>query len=508
MTLLPMLFDNPIFLRELRRRMRGKAMIFFLIAYVGLVCGISFLLLTVQSARLDPRQGQNFVAQIAGVGRSVFFTVFGVQALLVLLVAPSITAGMITAERERQTFDFLRVTTIRPSTFVAGGLISTMMYVVLVQICALPVLCVPFLYGGMSPEEVLGWFGLLLGASLAMCSAGMYLSSIKDKTRSSQGAMMALTLGLFFLMFFGVIRASVIGGSGAFTGFLWTRAPLWGGALMVPGWALLMGAGAGVSALFLLIACRKLYDVEARSLRYGQFVGVFGVTLGFLMGKDWGAVGPDDAAVWLWAGLALLMAASMIFCASRVVVGDEQWRYKRLFPLLRVIDAPVYFVAALCGAWVWASWQYFHSGPSPVDGAAFQMGLAVTVTASMALAIIARILTLRFNNRLYVMRGLLAGVVLLWVVLPVALFVIANIGRGPADPAWLALTRISPLFAAAALVEAKASAGAAPLAWWLGMPGALSALLYLAVSVVAFLIYFPMSVRYVRSLRGLWAYDA
>jgi len=515
MTILPIIFDNPIFLREFRRRMRGRSMAVFLTVYVGLLCGVSFLILSVQSAALDPGQSQNFLSQISSIGRSAFVSVVSIQALLVLMAAPSITAGMITAERERQTFDFLRVTTLRPVAFVAGGLISTMLYVLLVLLCALPVLCVPFLYGGMSPEEVVGWFAILLGASLALCSVGLYLSSVRDKTRSAQGAMITITLVAFFGGFFAALRWAAIAGTASLTAPLWTPLPLFGGALVVSGWIVVAGGGVFLSGLMIVMACRKLYEPEARSLSYTQFLIAAALVMGGLMAKDWGGVAPDTAIVWLWTGGALLFAAAMIFCAARMRTGDDLWRLKRVLVPLRWIDESLFYMMLLSALWVAASWQYVYSGGAKIDEAAFGLGLAAIIAAMMLLATMARILSITVANRRAMTKGLMAAAIVLWLAAPAVLSRAAGMGNA-SHPALVAAARISPFFAVAEWMEASggaAAGGAGPSAAgggpsaagsasarnWRAFPGSGVTLAYAVAALTGFLVSLPLYARRARS---------
>ncbi|MCX7044571.1 MAG: ABC transporter permease [Candidatus Sumerlaeota bacterium] len=503
MTLLPVIFDNPIFTRELRRRMRGKAMIFFLIAYVALVCGISYLILLVQTATLNPHS-QNFLNEIANIGQAVFRSVLAVQGLLVLVVAPSITAGMITAERERQTFDFLKVTTIRPFTFVAGGLISTMMYVLLIQVCALPVLCVPFLYGGMSPEDVIGWFSALFGGSLALCSVGLFLSSIKEKTRSAQGAMMTITLALFFSYFFGVVSYTAIRGSG--TNLMWSSVNLLG-QYPVPGWVLMIAAGAAFAGIMVLVACRKLYDSDTRSLNYTQFLILFLVLFGFLAAKSWGAASPDDLEWWFLAGWALFFMAAMIFCTAEITAGDDLWRLNKRAPFLRRIDTAIAYMVFLSAFWAAVSWSFFYSGAlasgAGVTPQALGVGLACVIVPSLCFAFIARIMVMKGVSGRIAFRLMLALALAIWVVLPVVCYIIKE-AVDPNSQLFSMMASFSPCAAILQLLNSKTiSSGVLNGDWWT-LPGAEMIFTYAAISLGAFVLYLPLSWRYLRAQRRLW----
>src|SRR5690606_4269007 len=156
--------DNPIFVRELRRRMRGKAMVFSTNAYIFFMCLVAAGILVYYGLMAQATRG----GQYTQVGKQLFNSIVVVQAFLVVLVASAITSGLATDEHERMTCGFLRLTTLSPFSFIMGGLLSTMLYAVVVLVCALPILCVSFLYGGVSPSEIILIFLLLAALSLLL----------------------------------------------------------------------------------------------------------------------------------------------------------------------------------------------------------------------------------------------------------------------------------------------------------------------------------------------------
>ncbi|MBK8024641.1 MAG: hypothetical protein IPK19_25260 [Chloroflexi bacterium] len=61
----------------------------------------------------------------------LFFGIVGIELILILFIAPAFTAGAITGERERQTYDLLQTTLLSKATFVIGKLESALGYIVL-----------------------------------------------------------------------------------------------------------------------------------------------------------------------------------------------------------------------------------------------------------------------------------------------------------------------------------------------------------------------------------------
>lgn len=224
--LLQNVFDNPILTRELRRRMRGKALVYSMIGYIILMAMVSTLVLLFKMANWNSSDSQALLKALTDTGHSLFVSITIIQILLVLIVAPTITAGMTTGEKEKKTFDFLRVTTITPWMYILGCFLSTVFYVSLALLCALPLISLAFLYGGVGKSDVLVSVGGLLGGSMILSSLGLYISSIRERTRTAQGVVVFM---IFTFLFVGVALLKQVqswlgtGGGGLFGGGMASR---------------------------------------------------------------------------------------------------------------------------------------------------------------------------------------------------------------------------------------------------------------------------------------------
>lgn len=350
-------FDNPILLRELRRRMRGKALVYSIITYIILMTLSTVLVLLFKSPSPFARPGQDLLNQMVDVGQTLFLWIVGIQSLLVLIVAPTITAGMTTGEKERKTFDFLRVTTITRWMYVMGCFLSTAFYVALALICALPLLSLTFLYGGVAMEDVVRTLFTLLGGSCILSAFGLYISSVCERTRTAQGIIVFLIFAVLFGGFIVYNQLQVL-----FAGALAQQ----GGAsdpgavfffdYRIPTWVLGFAGQLAVAAVFLLLAARKLFEPEdTRAFAHWQFALLFAViTLGFLGFLNANAFTREIPEVaFLAIGYALLLLAVHSFAVGRMEVGDEVWHLKRLLPILRPLDQTIPFLLAVGLFWYW-----------------------------------------------------------------------------------------------------------------------------------------------------------
>ena len=113
---------NPVMLKELRGRMRGIRAFIVLTIYLGLMSGFTALLYLILIAQ-NQASGSASAGQI---GRVLFVGLVGIELMLIIFIAPAFTAGAITGERERQTYDLLQTTLLASPSFVIGKLESAL----------------------------------------------------------------------------------------------------------------------------------------------------------------------------------------------------------------------------------------------------------------------------------------------------------------------------------------------------------------------------------------------
>ena len=81
--------------------------------------------------------------------------VTAVELGLICLLAPALTADLISGERERQTLDLLLVTPLSRRQIVIGKLVAALGSLLLLIVLALPIQALAVLIGGIGLEELL-----------------------------------------------------------------------------------------------------------------------------------------------------------------------------------------------------------------------------------------------------------------------------------------------------------------------------------------------------------------
>lgn len=203
------IFQNPITLKELRSRMRGRRAFVILSLYLLGVCSIIFFIYLIFAL-------ENSTSANAGqtAGQTIFLTMVSIQMFLVVFVAPAFTSGAITGEKERQTFELLRTTLMSPRRFVFGKIVSALGYVILLIVSTIPLIFLAFMIGGVSWVEIVISQLMLIAGAFTYSLLGLYFSSRARTTLAATVTTYIVTiviLGIIpLLVSFGILIISPI----------------------------------------------------------------------------------------------------------------------------------------------------------------------------------------------------------------------------------------------------------------------------------------------------------
>ncbi len=180
---------NPVMVKELRGRMRGPRGYAIITVFLTLMSFFTVLLYLL-------RVPQGGVVVTGELGRQLFIGVLFIELMLIIFIVPALTAGAITTERERKTYDLLQTTLISKATFVVGKMQSALGYIVLLLLSAIPLQSIAFLFGGVSEAEMLLALVVLLVSALALGAFGMYFSSITERTLAATVRSYTVAIGI------------------------------------------------------------------------------------------------------------------------------------------------------------------------------------------------------------------------------------------------------------------------------------------------------------------------
>jgi ABC-type transport system involved in multi-copper enzyme maturation permease subunit len=179
--------NNPVLQRELvsnLRMTRGFLLLFAYIAFLGALVYAAW-----------PAEQMLDLAQPEEARKLVNLFFLG-QYLLVSLMTPSFAAGAITGERERESYEMLLASPVRPGAIVLGKFAASLTPLAELMICSLPIvmLCLPL--GGVSLYEVLAAYLAMVSSVALFGMISLWCSSIFTRTSAALVASYMLILPL------------------------------------------------------------------------------------------------------------------------------------------------------------------------------------------------------------------------------------------------------------------------------------------------------------------------
>lgn len=196
---------NPIIVKELRSRMRGGRAFVLL---TGFLLGLG---LVGYGLFLRSTSGERFGMPLfsAQIGQTLFVGLAFAVLFLVCLIAPAVTVGAISSERERLTYEMLMTTSLPPYRLLWGKLISALTYIGLLLLAAIPLGSIVYLFGGITLKVVLQVLTIIIATAITAGMIGLWASAMTGKT--ARAAVISYLL-----------IGTVLGGL-LFTAEVWTR---------------------------------------------------------------------------------------------------------------------------------------------------------------------------------------------------------------------------------------------------------------------------------------------
>lgn len=187
---------NPIWLREMRQASR---VLTTPVALAVVTIGVALLIGMIGGLMRLSSQSP------ASVGATVFQLFFSFAYFVVVFIGSALGANAIASERDSRTWEALLLTGLQPQSIARGKFGSALSRIGLYVAALAPVGALPFLYGGVTPLEVLYAFILLLGIAVQAVAFGVALSA---RVQSHRGA---TVLTLFCVAPLSVIVFLVLG---------------------------------------------------------------------------------------------------------------------------------------------------------------------------------------------------------------------------------------------------------------------------------------------------------
>lgn len=190
---------NPVLYKELKVRMRSWRIVWLILIYLAILAMAALLVLFTTTQRFSP------YGMDASMAIGAYTTLAIMQFLLIVFIAPSLTSGSISGERERQTLDLLLCTKMPPRSIIIGKLFSSISQIILLIVASLPIFSIVLLFGGISIMEVFKLFFFYVVVAITMGSIGIFFSTFFKRTTASN----VVTYGFILFLLFGTLFINV-----------------------------------------------------------------------------------------------------------------------------------------------------------------------------------------------------------------------------------------------------------------------------------------------------------
>jgi len=166
---------NPLWMREMRQSTR-QTRTPVILTVLTVLC--TLLMTTIGS-------GLSSSSSPAESGNILFHVFFSLAFFVVTLVGPALAANSIASEREGKTWEAVLLTGVRPAEIARGKFLAAYTAIGMYVVALAPVGALPFLFGGITPLEVIVAFAFLFIIALLSVAFGLAISSKMNTLRSA-----------------------------------------------------------------------------------------------------------------------------------------------------------------------------------------------------------------------------------------------------------------------------------------------------------------------------------
>ena len=190
--------QNPVYKRETRVNSRSLRLPLILTVFNGILCAV---------ALMNMYSVVSQVKATATIQYSSFMEMYEfvatIEFILLTFIVPAVTASSISGERERQTLELMLTTQMTPAQIVNGKLMSALSTLLLLIISSFPAIMMVFVFGGITPIDVVALLLCYTAVALFAGSLGICFSSaFKRSTLSTvltYGVMVSIVGGTYFV---------------------------------------------------------------------------------------------------------------------------------------------------------------------------------------------------------------------------------------------------------------------------------------------------------------------
>ncbi|HWA82685.1 MAG TPA: ABC transporter permease, partial [Fimbriimonadaceae bacterium] len=203
---------NATAVRDYRVQLRGNRAVILWAVYLAVLIGFGMLTYSAAAARQ-----QMSVVEAQASLRQFYSQVLDLLSMVIVMIAPALTATAIVTERQRKSLDLVFSAPVTPKYYLVGKMISSYRYLWMLLVLSLPVTAACVVLGGAVWSEVLTTYALLSIQGLIYTSLALLFSTLAQKP---VGAIVWSYISVFIYVWFaaelglGLSAMRTISGSG------------------------------------------------------------------------------------------------------------------------------------------------------------------------------------------------------------------------------------------------------------------------------------------------------
>lgn len=187
---------NPVYKREVMVSARSFRLGLILLVFNGILALVALLNMYSTLAQVRVTAEIQYTSFM-----DLYLFVAILEFVMLIFIMPSITAGSISGERERQTLELMLTTQMTPLQIVLGKLAASMSTMLLMMVSSFPIVSMVFVYGGVTMRDLAVLLLCFTVAALFVGSLGICCSALFRKstiaTAVTYGLMGIIVLGTF-----------------------------------------------------------------------------------------------------------------------------------------------------------------------------------------------------------------------------------------------------------------------------------------------------------------------
>lgn len=168
---------NPIIKKDLQVSARSMRISWGLFGYEMLLALAFLIALSIIQAESRSYYSNNIYSYLV----YLFPVVAIAQIGIVMLIVPILTAGSISGEKERQTFDIMLTTCMSPFSIVLGKVTSAVIRILFFVVASTPIMALAFVVGGLSWFDLFTFILTIIMLAFFTGSIGIFCSSVCRK---------------------------------------------------------------------------------------------------------------------------------------------------------------------------------------------------------------------------------------------------------------------------------------------------------------------------------------